>query len=373
MKPKPAQARARPSPAQVGLWEQNRGMQALPHPLVTHAAVARRIVPPCCAPRPIQPWPRGAAPSRRALACTALGALLAGALPARVQAADGFTLDPVAPGAFAHFGQIALATPADRGDIANLGVVVGREAVAVIDTGGSPAVGRALRDAVAALTGLPVRYVINTHVHPDHLFGNAAFADTGAVFVGHHRLSPALAARGAYYLHSYRDQIGAEAIAGVRLIPPTLAVEGETTLDLGGRALRLIAAAPAAHSDCDLVVLDAASGTLFTGDLLFVRHVPVLDGSLPGWLSLLPVLAALPAVQAVPGHGPRAVPWPAALEDERRYLATLAADTRRLIAAGVPLAAAVPRIEQSERGRWALFDAYTPRNATAAYGELEWE
>jgi quinoprotein relay system zinc metallohydrolase 2 len=373
LKPKPAQARAHPSPAQVGLWEQNRGMQALPHPLVTHAAVARRIVPPCCAPRPIQPWPRGAAPSRRALACTALGALLAGALPARVQAADGFTLDPVAPGAFAHFGQIALATPADRGDIANLGVVVGREAVAVIDTGGSVAVGRALRHAIAALTGLPVRYVINTHVHPDHLFGNAAFADTGAVFVGHHRLVPALAARGAYYLQSYRDQIGADAIAEVRLIAPTRTVDGETTLDLGGRALRLIAAAPAAHSDCDLVVLDAASGTLFTGDLLFVRHVPVLDGSLPGWLSLLPVLAALPAVQAVPGHGPRAVPWPAALEDERRYLTTLAADTRRLIAAGVPLAAAVPRIEQSERGRWALFDAYTPRNATAAYGELEWE
>ena len=341
-------------------------MQPSSHRLVTHAASS------CCIPRPVSPW-RAAALPRRALACTALGTLLAGVLPAPVRAAGGFALDPVAPGVFAHFGEIALVTPADRGDIANLGLVVGRDAAAVIDTGGSVAVGAALRAAVAAATDRPVRYVINTHVHPDHLFGNAAFADPGTVFVGHHRLPRALAERGAYYLHSYRDQLGQAAIAEVRLIAPTRLVVDTATLDLGGRVLRLFAAQPAAHSDCDLTVLDEASGTLFTGDLLFVRHVPVLDGSLAGWLGLLPMLAALPAVRAVPGHGPRAVPWPAALDDERRYLATLATDTRRLIAAGVPLAEAVPRIEQSERGRWALFDAYTPRNATAAYGELEWE
>ncbi|MEA2778139.1 MAG: hypothetical protein QOF90_3545, partial [Acetobacteraceae bacterium] len=62
-----------------------------------------------------------------------------------------------------------------------------------------------------------------------------------------------------------------------------------------------------------------------------------------------------------------------ALEDERRYLTVLAGDTRRLIAAGTPIAGAVPRIGQSERGRWALFDDYNPRNATAAFSELEWE
>lgn len=282
-------------------------------------------------------------------------------------------LDPIGAGLWVHFGRIALVTPEDQGDIANLGVIVGAQAAAVIDTGGSVAVGERLLAAVRRVTDKPLRYVINTHVHPDHVFGNAAFANIGATFVGHHRLPQALAERGPYYLHSYRDQLGPEAIAAVRIIPPTLLVQEETTLDLGGRVLRLFAAAPAAHSSCDLAVLDAATGTLFAGDLLFVRHVPVLDGSLPGWLSLLPRLAALPATRAVPGHGQQVVPWPAGMGDERRYLSTLAADTRRMIAAGVPLAQAVPQIEQSERGRWALFDAYTPRNATAAYGELEWE
>jgi glyoxylase-like metal-dependent hydrolase (beta-lactamase superfamily II) len=144
------------------------------------------------------------------------------------------------------------------------------------------------------------------------------------------------------------------------------------TLDLGDRRLRLTAWSPAAHTDCDLTVLDETTGVLFAGDLVFMGHVPVLDGSLRGWLSILPRLAELPAKLVLPGHGPRG-PWPQALEDERRYLTVLAGDTRRLIAAGTPIAGAVPRIGQSERGRWALFDDYNPRNATAAFSELEWE
>jgi len=271
-----------------------------------------------------------------------------------------------------HFGEIAMTTPANAGDIANLGVVVGRDAVAVIDTGGSVAVGEALLRAVRRITAKPIRYVINTHEHPDHVFGNAAFIDTGAIFVGHRDLPGALAARGDHYLRSYRDALGATAITRVRIVPPTLLVDNETRLDLGDRPLRLIAWTQA-HSSCDLTVLDERTGTLFAGDLLFVRHVPVIDGSLKGWLSLLPRLAALPASRAVPGHGLRVAPWPGALADETRYLRAIEADTRSALAAAVPLEAAVARIGGAERTLWDLFDEYTPRNATTAYSELEWD
>lgn len=323
----------------------------------------------CCAPVAVPlTRPQRGAIGRRRLCCTAVSLLLGAAGPDA-----GFALDAVAPGVWVHFGQIALVTPQDAGDIANLGVIVGEEAAAVVDTGGSPAVGRRLLAAVRQVTDRPLRYVINTHLHPDHVFGNAAFAATGAAFVGHHRLPQALAERGPYYLRSYRDQLGPAAIAEVRIIPPRVLVRETVTLDLGGRMLHLAAAGVAAHSSCDLTVLDAASGTLFTGDLLFSRHVPVLDGSLKGWLSLLPGLAATQARRAVPGHGGAVLPWPAGLDDERRYLTTLAADARRLIAAGVPLAQAVPQIGAAERGRWALFDDYAARDATVAYSELEWE
>jgi quinoprotein relay system zinc metallohydrolase 2 len=287
-------------------------------------------------------------------------------------AATDFTLVPIAKGDYAHFGQVAVTTRTNGGDIANIGVVIGRDAVAVVDTGGSVRVGRELLTAIRALTAKPVRYVINTHEHPDHIFGNAAFG-ASTIFVGHHNLPAEMAKRGDYYLRSFRNVLGPDAVDQVRIIPPTLLVTNEMRLDLGGRQLRLIAWNPAAHTDCDLTVLDEETGVLFAGDLVFLQHIPVLDGSLIGWLSVLPRLATLPARLVVPGHGRLVAPWPQALADEQRYLNVLATDTRRLIATGVPLARAVLEIAQSERGRWSLYDDYNPRNATAAFSELEWE
>lgn len=281
-------------------------------------------------------------------------------------------MEQIADGDYAHFGQVAMTTPENAGDIANLGVIVGQDAVAVVDTGGSIAVGQRLLAAVRAITDKPVRYVINTHDHPDHMFGNAAFPST-VTFAGHHNLPAELAKRGAYYLRSYREQLGDAAIAAVRIIPPTLLVDTETTLDVGGRRLRLTAWSPAAHTNCDLTVLDEATGVLFSGDLVFLQHVPVVDGSVKGWLSVLPRLAQLPAKLVIPGHGRLAAGWPQALDDERRYLSVLEQDTRRDIAAGTPLAEAVLSIASSERNRWQLFDDYNTRNATTAFSELEWE
>jgi quinoprotein relay system zinc metallohydrolase 2 len=312
-----------------------------------------------------------AMPAIRVLA-SAILMLFAGAADAVPPPATPLAVQEVAAGDYVHFGQVALTTPDNAGDIANLGIIIGGDAVAVVDTGGSVAVGQRLLLAVQRITDKPVRYVINTHDHPDHIFGNAAFAP-GATFVGHHNLPSALARRGIYYLRSYRDQLGEDAIEAVRIVPPTLLVDAETTLDLGGRRLQLTAWTPAAHTDCDLTVLDEATGVLFAGDLVFLQHVPVVDGSLTGWLSVLTRLAQMPATIVVPGHGRLTAPWPQALDDERRYLSVLAQDARRLIAAGTPLARAVPEIGRSEHDRWQLFDDYNARNATTAFSELEWE
>ena len=288
-------------------------------------------------------------------------------------ASDVFDVVSIAPGTYVHYGQVALTDPENAGDIANLGFVVGRDAVAVIDTGGSVAVGAALLQAIRRITELPIRYVVNTHEHPDHVFGNAAFAPASAVFVGHRNLPASLASRGAFYVQAFRGVLGAAAVGAVKIIPPEQLVADTMRLDLGGRTLLLTAWSRAAHSDCDLTVIDEATDTLFAGDLLFLDHVPVIDGSINGWLAQLPALAALPATRVVAGHGRRIADWPEALDDERRYLQALQSDTRGFIAAGIPLARALLQIGQGERDRWLLFDAYNPRNATAAYSELEWE
>ena len=277
----------------------------------------------------------------------------------------------IASGVFVHNGVHEEASSGNKDAIANIGFIIGADAVAVIDPGGSFEEGAALRAAVRARTDRPIRYVILTHVHPDHIFGAAAFRDDQPEFVGHAKLTGALAQRGEYYLRRLRSTLG-EAAKGSEIVPPTLLVADRLDLDLGGRHLLVRAHGPA-HTDNDLTVFDESTRTFWLADLLFVDRIPVIDGSIVGWLKELRELIALAADRAVPGHGPVFVPWPDAADPERRYLETVERETRAAIKAGIGIADAYRDVAKSERGRWLLFDDYHARNVTASYKELEWE
>ncbi len=286
----------------------------------------------------------------------------AGALPAG--------LTQVAPGDFVRVGACAEATRENQDAIANTGFIVGRDAVAVIDPGGSLNDGKMLRAALRAVTDLPVRYVIMTHDHPDHVFGGAAYVPDHPIFVGHWRMPAGLASRVAFDHARLAALLGPAATGWP--IAPTMLVHGTATLDLGGRALTL-QSYPAGHTDTDLTVFDWATATLWTGDLVFSQRVPALDGNLAGWISVIGELQRLPAIRAVPGHGPAVLPWPDGANNELRYLSVLRHDVRAAIAAGRDIPETVATAAAGERTKWALFDAYNGRNVTEAFRELQWE
>ena len=259
----------------------------------------------------------------------------------------------------------------DREAVANIGFVVGNRCVAVIDTGGSYSEGQALRCAIRSVTTLPVCFVINTHVHPDHTLGNLAFREPGVFYIGHKNLARALALRGTVYLERAAQKAG-RPLGPEHIILPDLSVDGRLRLDLGGRVLGIVAHSTA-HTDNDLSIYDEKTATLWLSDLLFMEHIPVVDGSLKGWLTLLETLKDKPARRVVPGHGPVQAAWPEAADDTQRYLATLWEETRKRITQGDDLREAQNTVAYGERTRWQLFDSYHKRNIIAAYTELEWE
>lgn len=287
-----------------------------------------------------------------------------------VWAAAALALERVADGVYVHWGAQEESAPSNQGAISNSAVVVGERCVAVIDTGGSLAFGLRLRQAVAALSDKPVCAVINTHLHPDHLLGNLAFAEPGINFYGHAQLPDQLALRAQAYLTAAQRDLGVE-VAGPHVHVPVVKVQGAFWLDLGGRRLRLEAQAKA-HTATDLTVWDERSNTLLAGDLLFVGHVPVVDGSVRGWLAWLEAFSRQRYERVVPGHGPL-LRDAALARPQQDYLQRLVKDTRQALQQGQGLQEAVPAIAPRNLENWLLFDLFHRRNVAAVYTELEWE
>lgn len=282
---------------------------------------------------------------------------------------EAATVFEASPGVFVRSGHSAVSFEADT--IANIGFIVGDRCVAVVDTGGSPAEGAALGCAVRERTNRPVCYVINTHVHPDHMLGNQAFHRPGVEFVGHAKLPRALALRGDTYLERAAAYLGT-ALPQSTLIFPERTIDGAVELDIGNRIL-MVRAHASAHTDHDLSVFDVKTQTVFVGDLVFQEHLPVIDGSINGWINELEAMSHDAFVTVIPGHGSVDASWPAAMEPTRAYLQELRQNVRDWISAEGELAGAQRDIGSANAARWALFERYHRRNIAAAFAELEWE
>lgn len=304
------------------------------------------------------------------LCCGAFAASCGGSAPLLQESCTESTdVVQVAAGIYVRHGHSEVVFEGD--EIANVGFIIGDRCVAVVDTGGSVAEGVSLDCAIRRVTDRPVCYVINTHVHPDHLLGNKAFLRPGVEFIGHVKLPRALALRGEIYLErasAYERQD----LQDSTIVFPQWTVADSVHLDIGGRILT-VHAHQSAHTDNDVSVIDRNTMTVFLGDLVFLEHLPVIDGSINGWIGELETIAGESFDHVVPGHGPVRARWPSAAAPTVRYLTELRDEVRNRIATGDDLASAQDNIWPSRADDWVLLDRYHRRNVGAAYAELEWE
>ena len=284
---------------------------------------------------------------------------------------NGFAIEDLGNGIYVHHGVHMDIDTGYQGDICNASFVVGSKGVAVIDTGGSIKVGKQLREAIRKVTPLPVLYVINTHVHPDHIYGNAAFLEDKPEFVGHDKLPVAMELRREQYAKINAKLLGEDA-KGSELVKPTMTVKTTLELDLGDRKL-VLTAHPNAHTNTDVSVLESKTSTEFTGDLLFIERTPVLEGDIKGMISEVEAFKSKPIKQVVPGHGPATKNWLQAVENEQRYLNALLTDIRASIKKGESMESTMNTAAAGEKDKWLLFDIANRRNVNTLYPALEWE
>ncbi|MDA1338883.1 MAG: quinoprotein relay system zinc metallohydrolase 2 [Proteobacteria bacterium] len=299
--------------------------------------------------------------------------LLVGLLPLSLLATEALAIKEVAPGIFVHQGQHKDVDEGYQGDICNIGFIVGKTSVAVIDTGGSESIGDALLAEIHKKTDLPIRYVINTHVHLDHIYGNVAFIKEGADFIGHKNLPDAMRIRKEFYEKTNQKYLNIPQDKTIQVFPNILIEESKSIeIDLGARPIK-ITAYPLAHTNTDVTVEDLNTSTLWTGDLLFIERTPVIDGDIHGFIKVLNSLMDMKFNLLIPGHGTPTQETKLAWEKIRHYLIVLRDGIRTSIDQGQDLQTAINVVARMEYSKWLLFDIQNARNINMIYPKMEWE
>ena len=293
-------------------------------------------------------------------------------LAAAFAAAEPVAARQVASGVWFVQGEAALGSAANRNFISNAGFIVTPEGVLMIDALGSPALAQELVAAVHRVTTQPIRYVIVTHYHADHIYGLQVLKALGATIIAHRA--------GLEYLNSDTAQRRLEASRvelspwideGTRLVPADRWIDADTVLEIGGEKLQIRHVGPA-HTAEDLVVYSERSGVLFAGDLVFRGRIPFVgQADSRGWINALSGLIALRPRTIVPGHGPVSSDPLPDLELTRDYLVFLRKSMRDAAADLAPFEDAYARADWSRFEGLPLFRAANRINAYNTYLLME--
>ncbi len=303
------------------------------------------------------------------LLCKAVIGILAAFCAAQNVDAVQPTTVMVASGVYALLGSGGEITADNAGRTANVAFVVGPDGVIVVDTGISYREGEEIMAAVKSISNRPIRLAILTHPSQEAVFGAAAFQARGIPVLAHRRSAELIAARCETCLRNLRSVLGEEAMAATRVVKPDRLIDGDETLDLIGRPLRLIApdwsSAPGA-----LAVFDEWTSTLIAGNLVTTNRIPDMrDANPKAWRDALVQLESMRCRHLVPGYGP--VGNCADIAAFAHYFAALESRVEALVKDGVSLAEVRDRCGLPEFARWDQYETLHPQNANHTYLRLE--
>jgi glyoxylase-like metal-dependent hydrolase (beta-lactamase superfamily II) len=304
----------------------------------------------------------------RATAALALACLLPAAPPASADSDYG-PLHRVAPGVYVQRGADEDPSTANRGAIANLGVLIGPSGAIVVNTGSSAEHGAALLAAVALLTDRPVVLAIDTQASPDQVLGNSAFTRRAIPVLAHRDTDTFMRQHCDACVADVRAKADSDALEATRVVWPTRLIDGSQTIRAGGRTIQILYFGWTEQAG-SVAVLDTESRVLFTGDMASFGIVPQAQlGRVPNWIDALGQLQALAPALVVPGHGP---PGPSTqLGQTREYLQSLLDQTRAAYRRGDGLMQTVDHLDLARFRNWALYEAHHRRNVHFTYLQIE--
>jgi len=265
--------------------------------------------------------------------------------------------------------------------ISNAGFMEGEDGLLVIDATMVASMAEAFIKEIRRVTNKPFRHLINTHSHPDHTGGNRLFA--GAEVVAHRlcreemerqaaprppgasRLEGPLAAIPQTPALQRMFQRVAED-EGRRIVLPSTTYDGSLTLWYGDTEVQLLHYGPA-HTRGDTLVYLPQSRVLFAGDIAFFYSMPLVGGSVAGWLHVIDRVKELDIDLIVPGHGP--VGGREELEDEREYFEFVMEQAQRCFGEGMTVEQAVNAIDLGPYRDWLDSERFVA-NLGAAYRDL---
>lgn len=288
-------------------------------------------------------------------------------------------LEPVADGTWFVQGHSAMGSAANQNYISNAAFVVADGGVLVIDALGSPPLARQLLAKIREVTPLPVRYVVATHCHADHIYGLQVFRELGATIVGHVGCRDYLSSDTARQrLDISREELFPWVDENTRLVAPDLWLgeggsEADLLLHIGRREFRVRHAGPS-HTAEDLIVHDATTGVLFAGDIVFRGRVPYVGlADSRRWISAIGRMLDLQPRVLVPGHGPLSQEPGVDLQLTRDYLLHLRKTMGDAARNLEPFDEAYARADWSRFAALPLFAAVNRMNAYNTYLLMERE